>query len=62
MEELRNRILQALDRAISNGHDEIDQLPAILVAEDLCDYDVDFEHMQPQDLVLIVKEWQQRSL
>ena len=62
MDNLKTRVLEALENAEENGYKPIllMMLPK-QVAIDLCDLVKEFEGMNPDDLLPIVIEWQERN-
>jgi len=61
MENLRERVFAALDKAVANGYKEflMNQSYA-LVAADLCEEDSDLEDQDISDLVPHVVEWREK--
>ncbi len=54
--EMRRRVAKSLDNAIENGY-ELDEWSAREIAEDVHEYDSQFEDVEPIELVPHVEAW-----
>ncbi len=55
--EVQEDISESLDSAIDNGYDDLLDWTDLEIAEDLGQYDKQFEDFDPQDLVPYVQAW-----
>lgn len=57
MNDLRERVFEALNNAVANGYDMREWAPSE-VAVDLLDHDAGLEHLEPDDVLPHIIEWQ----
>lgn len=57
MTDLRSEVFEALNNAVANGYD-LRLLPASEVAVDLLDRCAPLEHLEPDDVLPFIIEWQ----